>query len=170
MASAKKPKAETAKPKANKAALTPKQEAFAQAYVETSNASEAYRRAYPASRKWKPETLHPQASKLLADPKVATRVAEIQAGHAERHEITVDSITEMLKTVFNGAAESEQWSAASSAALGIAKLHGLIIEKKHVTGDHKHNHAVEPLSDSVAWLTGLLGRTPARAVAQSLPH
>ncbi|MGU9998175.1 terminase small subunit, partial [Bordetella avium] len=38
-------------------ALTPKQEAFALAYVETGNASEAYRRAYSAER-MKPETVN----------------------------------------------------------------------------------------------------------------
>ena len=36
--------------------LTPKQEKFAQVYVETSNASEAYRQAYDAL-KMKPETI-----------------------------------------------------------------------------------------------------------------
>jgi phage terminase small subunit len=47
--------------------LTPKQEAFAQAYIETGNASEAYRRAYrltyladwqgnPATNEWKRRT------------------------------------------------------------------------------------------------------------------
>ena len=32
--------------------LTPKQEAFCRAYVETGNASEAYRQAYPTSLTW----------------------------------------------------------------------------------------------------------------------
>ena len=36
--------------------LTPKQEAFACAYVETGNASEAYRRAYDVAPDCKPNT------------------------------------------------------------------------------------------------------------------
>lgn len=43
--------------------LTIKQEAFCQAYIETGNASEAYRTAYAAD-KMKPEAVHVQACKL----------------------------------------------------------------------------------------------------------
>ena len=46
--------ASTDQTKAHK--LTPKQEAFARAYIETSNASEAYRQSYSASR-MKDETI-----------------------------------------------------------------------------------------------------------------
>lgn len=43
--------------------LTIKQEAFARAYVETGNASEAYRRAYDAAR-MKPEVIAVKASEF----------------------------------------------------------------------------------------------------------
>ena len=56
--------------------LTPKQEKFAQVYVETSNASKAYRTAY--NSKAKADTVHVSASKLLSDPKVALRVHELR--------------------------------------------------------------------------------------------
>lgn len=65
--------------------LTPKQEAFALAYVETGNASEAYRKAYPKARRWKPETVHKRASELLANGAVVGRVEALQAELAERH-------------------------------------------------------------------------------------
>lgn len=48
--------------------LTIKQEAFCQAYIETGNASEAYRTAYAAD-KMKPEAVHVQACKLQDNPK-----------------------------------------------------------------------------------------------------
>ncbi|APY15824.1 hypothetical protein GJU94_13130 [Brucella sp. 10RB9214] len=51
--------------------LTPKQEAFARAYVETGNASEAYRRAYNVGDKTKPESVWVKASELLANGKVS---------------------------------------------------------------------------------------------------
>lgn len=57
--------------------LTPKQEKFAQVYVQTGNASEAYRQAYDAS-KMKAETITVAASKLLANYNVTTRVQQIR--------------------------------------------------------------------------------------------
>lgn len=62
-------------------ALTPKKEAFCLAYLETGNASKAYRRAYSAE-KMKPETIHKRASELLADGEVAGRIAELQQAAA----------------------------------------------------------------------------------------
>ena len=111
--------------------LTQKQEAFARAYVETGNASEAYRRAYDAAR-MKPEAIHVNASKLLADTKVALRVDALQEKHAKRHDITVDRITEMLLEDRTLARSKDEPAAAVTAAMGIAKLHGLIIDKSKV--------------------------------------
>lgn len=59
--------------------LTPKQEAFCLAYVETSRPSEAYRRAYDAGA-MKPTTIKVKAQELLNNPTVAARVKEMQAG------------------------------------------------------------------------------------------
>jgi len=58
--------------------LTLKQEAFCKAYLETGNASEAYRRSYNAG-KMTSKTVNETASKLLASPKVATRIDELKA-------------------------------------------------------------------------------------------
>lgn len=58
--------------------LTPKQEAFCLAYLETGNASEAYRRAYSAEN-MKPETVNRNAKALLDHNKIATRLAELRA-------------------------------------------------------------------------------------------
>lgn len=62
--------------------LTPKQEAFCLAYVETGNASAAYRRSYDVAADSKPETVWQSASRLLSDPKVAARVEEMMADAA----------------------------------------------------------------------------------------
>ncbi|CUK21911.1 terminase small subunit [Achromobacter xylosoxidans] len=107
-------------------ALTPKQEAFALAYVETGNASEAYRRSYSAE-KMKPAVVAVKASELLAHGKVSVRVAELQAAHAERHKLTVDDLLRELEEARQAAltAESVQSSAAVAATMGKAKLLGL---------------------------------------------
>jgi phage terminase small subunit len=58
--------------------LTPKQEAFAQAYVETGSPAESYRAAYDASA-MQLMTIRVKASELLAHPMVAARVKELRA-------------------------------------------------------------------------------------------
>ena len=57
--------------------LTPKQEAFCLAYIETGNASEAYRRAYSAG-KMKPETVNRKAFDLMQDGKITARLADLK--------------------------------------------------------------------------------------------
>lgn len=58
--------------------LTVKQELFAQQYVLTGNASEAYRESYPKSKKWKDSAVYAQSSKLLANSKVLVRVEKLR--------------------------------------------------------------------------------------------
>jgi phage terminase small subunit len=57
--------------------LTPKQEAFCLTYFDTSNASEAYRKAYSPARAT-PKTINEKASRLLAQDKVRARIGELQ--------------------------------------------------------------------------------------------
>lgn len=82
--------------------LTPKQEAFAQAYVETGNASEAYREAYPKARSWKPETVHSKASHLLNNGKVLARINELREELARlslwTREQSVRALAEIVQT------------------------------------------------------------------------
>ncbi|MCW8158988.1 terminase small subunit [Stutzerimonas stutzeri] len=59
-------------------ALTQKQEAFALAYFETGNASEAYRRAYNAEN-MSLNVIHNKASALMARGEVRVRVEQLRA-------------------------------------------------------------------------------------------
>lgn len=105
--------------------LTPKQEAFAQAYVETGNAAEAYRRAgYSTAQSDK--SIHENASKLHT--KILPRIEELQKRARERHDINVDTLTQMLKEDRQLARENAQSSAAVNAVMGMAKLHGLLVD------------------------------------------
>ena len=58
--------------------MTPKQEQFARLYVETGNASEAYRQTYNADN-MKPETVTNEAYKLLQDPDISAMVDNLKA-------------------------------------------------------------------------------------------
>jgi hypothetical protein len=116
-------------------ALTPKQEAFALAYVETGNASEAYRRAYNAG-KMKPEVIANKASALLKRGDVRVRVEMAQAKAVERHETTVDDILRELEEARALAAggEKPQPAAMVAASMGKAKLLGMLTDKTELTG------------------------------------
>jgi phage terminase small subunit len=56
-------------------------------------------------------------------------VEALQAEHTQRHNITVDSITEMLKADKELARSLNQSTAAVSGSMGLAKLHGLVKDK-----------------------------------------
>jgi phage terminase small subunit len=76
--------------------LTAKQEAFALAYVECGNASEAYRRSYNCKPDAKPEGITVNASKLLADANVALRVQALQSRAAASVVLTRAWVLEQL--------------------------------------------------------------------------
>jgi phage terminase small subunit len=113
--------------------LTPKQERAALKFIECGDKSEAYRSAYNTS-KMKPETINRAAFELFENPKMAARIKELQAIHQKRHEVTVDTITEELDEARKLAIKTEQPSAAVSASMGKAKIHGLVVEKNEHTG------------------------------------
>lgn len=62
-------------------ALTPKQERFAQEYFKIGNASEAYKAAFNAAG-MADKTVWEAASRLMANSKVATRIAQLRDGAA----------------------------------------------------------------------------------------
>lgn len=110
--------------------LNPKQEKFCQLYVELGNASEAYRQAY--SSKAKPESVHVNASKLLAETKVSLRVEQIREATRANHNITLADILRELEEARVTAltAQNPQTSAAVAASMGKAKLLGFDKERK----------------------------------------
>ena len=116
--------------------LTVKQEKFAQAYIETGNASEAYRQAYNAEKS-SPEAIWVNASKLLANAKVALRVAELQMQAQERHEVTVDMIRSEIDEARDMAKKDGKTSDMLTASRDKAKLYGLLVDKQQHTGNVK---------------------------------
>ena len=142
--------------------LTPKQERFAQLYIELSNASEAYRRSYNAAR-MKAETIHVKASQLLGQGKIAVRVAELQSEHRARHSITIDSLTEDLENDRQLAHTEGQAGAAVSATLGKAKLHGLLKDKVEASGPEGG-----PIDLTVLWRLSEDERRALRGIATKL--
>lgn len=113
--------------------LTQKQESFCLAYVETGNASEAYRKAYSASR-MKTETIGRMAHDLMNNRKITARLEELRAPVRERAQLTLESHLARLDYLSRKAEEAEQYSPAIAAEVSRGKAAGLYVERKEVTG------------------------------------
>lgn len=110
----------------NEFGVTEQEEKFSQVFVETGNASEAYRQSYK-SDKMSVNAIGVEASRMLDRPRVALRISQLRQIHSKRHNVTVDSLVAELEEIKNVAlsAETPQSSAAVAAVLGKAKLMGL---------------------------------------------
>lgn len=127
--------------------LDPVREAFCHAYRKHGNRSEAFRTANPKSRKWKPETVHVKACLMMAEGKVQERLKELQERSAEKHEITIDKLTKMTLDAYDLAMQDEVQApaAAVKASEFLGKLHGLVVEKRELTG--KDGAALVPIAN-----------------------
>lgn len=104
--------------------LTPKQEAFCLELAKTGNASEAYRRAYNASR-MKPETVARTAHELAQSPKIAARLSTIRQDARKQTGITLAEHLKDLKVLRNMATQARQFGPAVSAETARGKASGL---------------------------------------------
>jgi hypothetical protein len=114
--------------------LTAKQEAFAQAVASGKSQSEAYRIAFNVRATTKPESVNQAASKLMADPNLCSRVAELRKPIVEAAQITLASHLERLRALSEAAEEGSQYSAAISAEIARGKASGLYIDKTEHSG------------------------------------
>ena len=136
--------------------LTPKQESFCLAYIETGNASEAYRQAYNA-KNMKPETINRKAKVELDKGKIRARLEALQAEHRERHDVTVDGLSENLEIAMNLAFQNKQAAAMVSAIMGRAKLHGLLVDRAELTGKDGGPITVDDVSERLRRLGAMTG-------------
>lgn len=79
--------------------LTVAQEKFAQALASGQSKADAYREAYPKSRKWQAKSVHAKASTLAAKEMVAIRINELR--EVVRREV-------VRATAFDGLAWTQQ--------------------------------------------------------------
>jgi phage terminase small subunit len=89
-----------------------------------------------------------EASRLLHNPEVALRIGALRQAHAVRHEITLDRLTAMLLEDRRLAYERGHAGSAVSATMGLAKLHGHIIdrsENRNVAPKSIHDYTEEEL-------------------------
>ena len=105
-------------------ALTPKQENFCLAYLETGNASEAYRRAYDAEN-MNAQTVYKRASELLDNGEITARLEVLRAPIIAKAQITVEDLLAELEEARTLAMSIEAPAPAVSATMGKAKLLGM---------------------------------------------
>lgn len=105
----------------------PRHEAFARALAKGASADQAYREAGYSP--------HRQAASrlLLTNVDIQARVAELQQAAAEKTLVTIESLTRELEEArLLGMSNPRGASAAVSAVLGKAKLHGLLLDRQEV--------------------------------------
>ena len=124
--------------------LTPKQEAFAQAIVAGVSQSDAYRSAYKVRPNTKPESVNQNASRIMANVNIMSRVAELREPVAKKAQITLESHLDDLMRLRNMAAKEKQYSAAISAEIARGKASGVHVEKSEQTVSTR---TLEPVPD-----------------------
>ena len=89
--------------------LTPKQEKFADLYVELGNASEAYRQSYDAGKMGN-NAIAGKANVLLNNEKVKVYIGGIKAKLARKSMITKESILSDLKDIVDDYKEFKEFA------------------------------------------------------------
>jgi phage terminase small subunit len=110
--------------------LTAKQEHFCQCLADGMNQADAYRTAYDAS-KMKDTSIHVNASKLLADTKVAQRVAELKAKLVSKALWTREMSVQALVSAYKIAKGKDNASGMTGAIKELNAMHGFNEPTKH---------------------------------------
>lgn len=114
--------------------LTPKQEKFCMVYIETGNASEAYRQAYDC-KNMTSQSIGRKAKEMLDNGKISAHLEKLREPIKKRHAITVDSLLEELEEARQLAIQTAKAAAMATATMGKARLLGL--DKQIVENTHK---------------------------------
>ena len=103
--------------------LTAKQEAFCQAIADGMNQADAYRHAYDASN-MKDSSIHVNASKLLADAKVAQRVTSLKQNLELKALWTREMSVKALVNAYKVAQEKKNAIGMTGAVKELNAMHG----------------------------------------------
>ncbi len=116
-------------PALDETGLNLRQEHFCREYVLDPNGARAAVKAG-----YEPRSAHVQASRLLRNDKVQTRIGDLRADIARRHGVRADVMIGKLEAVFRQAYETCQPHAAVRAVELQARLAGLIGAPREVPG------------------------------------
>lgn len=108
--------------------LTQKQEAFCLAYLETGNASEAYRRSYDAGG-MKPESVNRKAKELIDNGKITARLTELRRPAVDAAQVTLGSHLTTLAELRDGAKKNLDFKAAIAAEVKRGEASGFYVQR-----------------------------------------
>lgn len=103
--------------------LTGKQEKFCQCIADGMTQADAYRTAYNAE-KMQAKTIHEKASALMADGKVAARVAELRGALAKKALWTREKSVAGLVKAFQVAEDAGNAAAMTGSIKELNAMHG----------------------------------------------
>lgn len=113
--------------------LTGKQELFCIAYMETMNATEAYKRSYGAA-KMAAATINRKAHALIENGKITARLTELRAPAIAKAQVSLESHLDDLKRLRDIAEKAEKYGPAIQAEIARGKASGLYVEKTEHSG------------------------------------
>ena len=110
--------------------INTRQELFCRLIAEGRSQYESYTEAgFKATTRGAADV---EACKLLKAPKITARVKEIQAENALAARI---SVTKMYVAIYDKARANNDLGPAAAAVTGVAKLHGLVIDRAQIEPD-----------------------------------
>lgn len=123
--------------KADSITLSPRLEAFCLGYIETGEMQLAYALAFGSRPRISPQEAKKAAcrrgAELLEHPAVRIRILELHRQMREQTGVTVEYLTGQYREAIDLAKSTQKAAALVQALNGLAKLHGLGIERKEVT-------------------------------------
>ncbi|MBF0309230.1 MAG: terminase small subunit [Magnetococcales bacterium] len=111
--------------------LTPKEEAFCQAYLVTRSGSEAFRRVY-STGKMSDKAITNGARNVRLRPPVAARIAQLGAEVAQRHEVTMDELVNLAREAVGIAREKKDSAGMIAGVRELGILSGLRVTKREI--------------------------------------
>jgi hypothetical protein len=150
--------------------LTPKQAKFAALYVELSNASEAYRRAYDVSPDTKDECIHVNACKLLASAKVSLRVDELHAEAMEVAKLNRAWVLQRLMRNVDKAMDLQDMTASNKALELLGKVDELSMFVERSNATNTTTVRAESVPALAAFVAAALGDSQEEPAAGTIPH
>ncbi len=136
-----------------KTRLTPQQEKFAQGVASGKSQAEAYREAYPRSKKWDQDAVYSNASTMASDTKVLQRIDELRKPIVARVRYDLEKAMTEAQEGMQLARSLENPSAFVSAVTLRSKLNGLLVDRHmavpHILDGLTHEE-VRALHDALA--------------------
>lgn len=110
--------------------MTPKQEKFSQAIADGMTQADAYRYAFNVRSGTKPESIYDSASKVMANPEVTHRVAELKEKLEKKALWSREMSVKALVKAFQLAEQGQNPQAMTGAIKEINAMHGFNAPQK----------------------------------------